>query len=50
MDQLSVKKTWPPIIRMEKTFRNKKIEFIFQKYKPKEKRAVYVRAVYYIIL
>ena len=45
MDQLNVQRTWPPVPGMEKNAGTDTIELIFHKYKPKEIRVTYVRAV-----
>ena len=49
MDQLNAKQTWPPVPGLRKRTVTDKIEFIFHKEKPKDRRATYARAVCNII-
>ena len=45
MDQPNVQQTWPPVPGLEKHAVTDTIYFIFHKYKPKDRRVSYVRAV-----
>ena len=45
MDTFHLQQTWPSVLRLELHAWNDTIEFIFHKYKQKDRRATYVRAV-----
>ena len=49
MYQLNVQQTWPPVPGLEKHAVTDTIYFIFHKYKPKNRRVSYVKAVCDII-